>query len=248
MDNLLNSEQISKINAQINALVEQTIDQEMHLKNVEFKALQNQMNAHFIYNVLESIKMMAEIEEKYEISDATTALGKLLRYTMKWTDRHVTLREEIEYIFHYLKLINLRFDYEVQLMMDLPECIYDQSIPKMSLQPIIENAIYHGFEELSENRTLYMSAKVLKNEYMIEIMDTGNGMSKEMLEKLYQKLEGKIEAHSTIGNGIGLKNVQDRIKMSFGAQYGISIESKENVYTKVKLLMPMTVITAKSGV
>lgn len=247
MNNLQNYEQIYKMDAQIKKLTHENINKEIHLKNTELRALQNQMNAHFIYNVLESIKMMAEIGEHYEISDATTALGKLLRYTMKWTDHHVTLREELEYIEHYLKLINLRFDYEVQLIVELPECLYDQSLPKMSLQPIIENAIYHGFDEISENKTLYLSGKLLESEFMLEIMDTGRGMSTEALKRLYQKLDGTLETPSALGNGIGLKNVQERIKMSFGEKYGLQIESKENTYTKVKILMPMTIMTVRSG-
>ncbi|MCD7819940.1 MAG: histidine kinase, partial [Lachnospiraceae bacterium] len=96
----------------INELMEDNIHREVLAKNAEIRSLQNQINAHFIYNVLESIKMMAEIEEKYEISDAVTRLGRLLRYNMYWKSGTMTVREEIEYIRNYIALMNLRFDYE----------------------------------------------------------------------------------------------------------------------------------------
>ena len=141
--------QINKMLARIRQLMEDNINRERLVKNSEIKALQNQINAHFIYNVLESIKMMAEIDEEYDISDAVTALGKLLRYIMRWVSGNVTVEEEVDYIKNYLSLINLRFDYEIYLSLNIEDIIYKQEIPKMSLQPIVENAIYHGIEEMA---------------------------------------------------------------------------------------------------
>lgn len=135
----------------IERLMNENLARELLMKNSEIKALQNQINVHFIYNVLESIKMMAEIDEKYEISDAVTSLGKLLRYGMKFSSKNVTVEQEIEYIRNYLDLINLRFDFEIILAINIPQFIYKQEIPKMTLQPIVENAIYHGIEELAED-------------------------------------------------------------------------------------------------
>ena len=112
--------QINIMLARLKRLMEDNLNRELLVKNSEIRALQNQINAHFIYNVLESIKMMAEIDEKYEISDAITALGKLLRYSMKWTSGNVTVEQEIDYIHNYLALINLRFDYEIYLSLNLP--------------------------------------------------------------------------------------------------------------------------------
>lgn len=233
--------QINKMSEQIKALMQENVHREVLVKNSEIKALQNQINAHFIYNVLESIKMMAEIDEKYEISDATTALGKLLRYSMKWTSSHVSVQEELEYIKNYLKLINLRFDYEIKLNINMQEEVYDQNLPKMSLQPIIENAIYHGIEDQAEDTTISIRGTIENACVVIEITDTGKGMDEKTLEKLYKKMNGAIESSGGTGNGIGLKNVQDRIKMSFGESYGLSIVSKEDRYTKVKVIFPVTV-------
>lgn len=232
-------QQINKMLGRITHLMEDSIKREVLVKDSEIRALQNQINAHFIYNVLESIKMMAEIESKFEISDAVTALGKLLRYSMKWVSKNVTVSEEIDYIKNYLALINLRFDYEVYLSLNLPEQIYDQEIPKMSLQPIIENAIYHGIEELAEDTSIYMKGILYEDYCIIEITDSGRGMSDEEIDSLQKKIQGEIETTGTSGNGIGLKNVQDRIKISFGSDYGISIASKIDCYTKVMVKIPL---------
>lgn len=233
--------QINEMLVTIRRLMDENIHREVLMKDSEIRALQNQINAHFIYNVLESIKMMAEIDEKYEISDAITALGKLLRYSMKWSSGNVTVEEEIEYIKNYLSLINLRFDYEIYLSLNLPAIIYRQSIPKMSLQPIVENAIYHGIEQMAEDTTIYVKGVVEGKDCVIEITDAGKGMSEEDLEKLRKRIAGEADAGAGSGNGIGLKNVQERIHMSFGEEYGIEIASKLGCYTKVILRIPMQV-------
>ncbi len=230
--------QINKLLDYITQLMEDSIQRELLFKDSEIRALQNQINAHFIYNVLESIKMMAEIDGKFEISDAVTSLGKLLRYSMRWVSKNVTVEEEIDYIKNYLALMNLRFDYEIYLSQNIPERIYSQEIPKMSLQPIIENAIYHGIEGLAEDTSIYMKGIVYGDYCTIEITDSGSGMTEEELVELQKKIDGEIKTSGSSGNGIGLKNVQDRIKITFGTNYGISVASKKDCYTKVIVKIP----------
>ncbi|MBD5476348.1 MAG: histidine kinase [Lachnospiraceae bacterium] len=231
--------QINKMLDRIELLMKENIDREILAKNSQILALQNQINAHFIYNVLESIKMMAEIDEEYAISDAITSLGKLLRYSMRWVSGNVLVEEELEYIKNYLALINLRFDYEIYLSLNLQEEILRQEIPKMSLQPIIENAIYHGIEEIAEDTSIYMKGYIEGDDCILEITDSGRGMSEEQLQKLKAKLNGEIETSGGSGNGIGLKNVQDRIRMNFGEEYGIEIASKLGCYTKIIVRIPV---------
>ena len=231
--------QINTMLTRLKQLMEDNLKRELLVKNSEIRALQNQINAHFIYNVLESIKMMAEINEEYEISDAITTLGKLLRYSMKWVSSNVTVEREIEYIQNYLVLINLRFDYEIYLSLNIPEEILVQEIPKMSLQPIVENSIYHGIEQMAEDTNIYIKGFQEGEDCIIEITDAGRGMSDEEVRRLYQKISGEIDSGGGSGNGIGLKNVQDRIKMSFGPEYGIEISSKLGCFTKVRVRVPM---------
>ena len=213
---------------------------DLNKRQAQYLALQNQINAHFIYNVLESIKMMAEIDEEYAISDAVTALGKLLRYSMKWVSGNVLVEQELEYIKNYMALINLRFDYEIYLSLNLPELVLKQEIPKMFLQPIVENAIYHGIEQMAEDTNIYIKGILDGDDCVIEITDAGKGMSEEEVEKLRLKIAGKIDSNGGSGNGIGLKNVQDRIHIAFGDQYGIEIASKLGCYTKIMVRIPIT--------
>lgn len=230
--------QLNKMLDRIQELMDENMKRQMLVKNSEIRALQNQINAHFIYNVLESIKMMAEIDEKYEISDAITALGKLLRYSMRWVSGNVKLEEELEYIKSYMVLINLRYDYEIILALNLPEELLSQEIPKMSLQPIVENAILHGIEPLSEDSTIYIKGWIEKDDCIIEISDTGQGMTDAQVRALEDKINGAVEESGGNGHGIGLKNVQDRIHMSFGGNYGIRIASKYGCYTKIAIRLP----------
>lgn len=232
--------QLNKMLDRIQELMQENIDREVLVKNSEIRALQNQINAHFIYNVLESVKMMAEIDEEYEISDAITSLGKLLRYSMRWVSGNVKVNEELEYIKNYMALINLRYDFEVHLSINLDDALMDQEIPKMSLQPIVENAILHGIEPLGEESTIYIKGWVDDDTTFIEITDAGQGMSDEELEKLLEKLEGHIDTAGGRRGGIGLKNVQDRVRMAFGKEYGITVSTKKNCYTKVAIKMPFS--------
>lgn len=231
--------QINKMLDRIEELMKESINRELLVKNSEIRALQNQINAHFIYNVLESIKMMAEIDAEYAISDAITSLGKLLRYSMRWVSGNVRVEEEVEYIENYLALINLRFDYEIYLSLNISPAIMKQEIPKMSLQPIIENAIYHGIEEMAEDTNIYVKGYAQGDECVIEITDAGKGMTEETLCRVREKLNGEMDAGGGKGNGIGLKNVQDRIHISFGEDYGLQINSKQGCYTKVAMHVPL---------
>ena len=223
----------------IENLMKENIDREVLAKNSEIRALQNQINAHFIYNVLESIKMMAEIEEKYDISDAITSLGKLLRYSMRWVSGNVTVGEELDYIQDYMALINLRYDYPIHLGVNIPPELMNLEIPKMSLQPLVENAILHGIEPLGVESTLYIKGQIEDGDCVIEVSDSGRGMSEEEIAILRKRIESALEVNGGKGNGIGLKNVHDRIVMAFGKGYGLSMYSKEGLYTKAVVKIPV---------
>ena len=233
------SSEINRMLRRIKELNQDNLDRQLLAKNAQIKSLQNQINAHFMYNVLESIKMMAEIEEKYDISDAITSLGKMLRYSMKWMTGTVTVEEEITYIKNYLNLLNLRFDYEIYLSLNMPEEICHMQIPKMLLQPLVENAVYHGIEEMAEDTNIYIKGQLVdEDNCTIEVSDAGCGMDEKALEELRHKIYSQTRSTEESGHGIGLKNVQDRVQLYFGEQYGIEIFSKEGCYTKVLIHLP----------
>ena len=221
----------------INQLMKENIRSEVLKKDFELRALQNQIDSHFLFNVLETIKMMAEIREEYNISDALTSLGKLLRYGIHITSQKVEVQEEIAYIQNYMVLINYRYEYDIFLSINLPTDILQQKIPKMTLQPIVENAIIHGIEELAEDTNIYIKG-ILYDDYVeIEITDQGIGMHQKEVEILRKKISGEIESTGKT-NGIGLKNVQDRLQAVFGENYGIEIVSRKDCFTKVIVRIP----------
>ncbi len=222
----------------IKELMKEKVNRQTLIKDSEIRALQNQINAHFIYNVLESIKMMAEIEGLFDISDAITSLGKLLRYSMKWRSPKVKVKEEIGYVENYIALLNLRYDYEIILNVMLPERILEQAVPKMCIQPIVENAIKHGIEELAEDTTILIKGRMLEDYFLIEVTDSGVGMNEEQIERLKMKIRGELVEEKQSSNGIGLKNVQDRIVLCFGPEYGLEVVSKEGCFTKIIIKIP----------
>jgi len=241
--------QLNRMLDRIQELMQENVNREVLIKNSEIRALQNQINAHFIYNVLETIKMMAEIDEEYEISDAITALGKLLRYSMRWVSGNVSLREELEYIKNYLVLMNLRYDFTIFLSVNLNDSMMDQELPKMSLQPIVENAVLHGIEPMAEDATIYIKGWYEGEDCIIEITDAGSGMTDEQHEKLVHRMNGEVEptGGNSKSNGIGLKNVHDRIQMAFGKEYGLSFATKLGLYTKVAVRLPRKEAALKSA-
>lgn len=240
------NDEITLLGVQINEMIEhieqlnsENVKRQLTMKNAEIKSLQNQINAHFMYNVLESIKMMAEIKEDYEISDAVTSLGQMFRYSMKWTSGLVELKEEIEYIQKYLNLLNLRFDYEIYLSLNIPHEFMDFQIPKMSLQPIVENSVYHGIEDMAEDTSIYI--KVYEDEEKgilnIEVSDAGKGISEDKLKEIKVNLYLPHEDESS-EHGRALRNVNERIQMFFGKEYGLDIFSKKGLFTKVVIQLP----------
>ena len=225
---------------QLRQLMEDNIRRETQIQSAETRALQNQINAHFIYNVLEAIKMMAEIDEEYEIADAVTTLAKLLRYSMKLESGGVLLERELDYIQNYITLMNLRFDYVISLCMDIPPELLGQKAPKISLQPIVENAVIHGAAALASDTTITVRGIIdrERGRFSIQIIDEGRGMEAADLARLHRQIAGEEPAPAGSGNGIGLSNVQSRIRMAFGSEYGLQVSSRPGQGTTVSVTLP----------
>jgi two-component system sensor histidine kinase YesM len=195
--------------------------------------------------------MMAEIEAQYTISDALTSLGGMMRYSLKWTSHHVRLKDEIGHIRNYIAIMNIRYDHRLELVLDIPAAYLDQEVLKMSLQPIIENAVKHGMrleQTQKPKMTITIRAYTELEDMMIEIEDDGIGMSSRKLSDLNQKIQMDEADYQYIGNqitesyqegsGIGLRNVNQRISMFYGKDYGIRVESKEGSSTLVIMSLP----------
>lgn len=234
----------------INRLIADAVNKQASTKEAELRALKTQIDSHFLYNTLENIKMMAEIEEKYDISDALTSLGEMMRYNLKWKHDFVVLQEEITHIKNYIDIMNLRLDNRLDLRVTIPNELLEQEILKMSLQPIVENSVKHGISPIINSRqgVVGITACLIDDDFVvIEICDNGIGMSPHELDEVNKKIQMQDEQvidHGSIQkeNGIGLRNVNERIKLHYGNEYGIHVESLEGQYTKVVVKLPCLII------
>nr|WP_285291740.1 histidine kinase [Bacillus sp. ISL-35] len=235
----------------MNGLIAEAVNKQAAAKETELKALKTQIDSHFLYNTLENIKMMAEIEGEYAISDAVTSLGEMMRYNLKWKNDFVILEEELNYIKNYVDIMNLRLDGRLTLTIDVPSELRDQEVLKMSLQPIIENAIKHGIipNHQKDRGILQVSARYSDDYVIIEIQDNGVGMTQEQCEALNRSIQTGEEHQnhgSKGGNGIGIHNVNERIQLYYGTEYGVFVTSVKGEFTMVTLKMPCKIMKGGS--
>jgi len=231
--------------SKINKLIAESVNKEAATKEAELNALKTQIDAHFLYNTLENIKMMAEIDGKYDISDALTSLGEMMRYNLRWKKDFVSLQEEVSHIRNYIEIMNIRLDQRLELHVDIPSHLENQKVLKMSFQPIVENAVKHGLQHVLHEKKGIISIKVFSNDkdVTVVIADNGIGMDTFMLQKLKNSLQEGTDLAETSnrmknGSGIGLYNVHERIQLYYGHDYGLTIESKKGHYTKVMVTIP----------
>ncbi|GFP74318.1 sensor histidine kinase [Clostridium fungisolvens] len=221
----------------INVLIKDSIDKKTVTKEAELKALKNQLDAHFLYNTLENIRMMAEIEENYTVSDSLASLGEMMRYNMKWDRDYVPLFEEINHIKNYIALMAIRFEHNISLRINIDERLMDKDVLKLSLQPLVENAVKHGLSKklVKEDGTIVVDGKEDKEFTYITITDNGCGIDEASLIELKEFLNS---SEQNTKHGLGMKNVNERIKIYYGEYYGIDIVSKKGYFTKIILKLP----------
>lgn len=204
---------------------------------VELKMLQSQINPHFLYNSLETIRGMALEEGREEIAIFSASLGKLLRYNLRNSSLTVSLREEVKFCEIYLQIQKFRFEDRFDYSFELHENVLDLIVPKFSLQPIVENCFAHSIGDRNQTIKIAITAQLLSNSTLnIKIIDTGIGMSEEVLNELSERL--KENSSSLNGQQIGIMNVHQRIRYLFGLNYGIAIKSEENRGTEIILHLP----------
>jgi two-component system sensor histidine kinase YesM len=236
----------------INSLIADAVNKQAAAKETELKALKTQIDSHFLYNTLENIKMMAEIEGQYDISDAVTSLGEMMRYNLRWKNDFIVFEEELHYIQNYIDIMNLRLDNSLVLHIDVPKELLDQEVLKMSLQPIIENAIKHGLSSVLYSRpgSIHVMARKEEKSAFIEIKDNGIGMNQVQCDKLNESIHSEQEESEQTkgsGNGIGLRNVNERIQLYYGKASGVSVSSIEGEFTAVLIRIPYKSMKGGSG-
>lgn len=209
------------------------LEQEAKRKS-ELDALQSQINPHFLYNTLDSIVWMAENEKSEDVITMVTALARLFRISISKGKNIIGVQQEIEHARNYLIIQKTRYKnkFEFDISVD-PKVVHYRTL-KLILQPIIENAIYHGIEYMVDKGVISISVEVEEEKLLFKITDNGLGMPKEVVDSLLSK-----ELKSSKGSGVGVKNVHERIQLCFGKEYGIEIESEIEMGTTVKLWLPL---------
>lgn len=216
----------------IDELIGEVADSRLRKQEAEMRALQSQINPHFIYNTLETIRMMAELNDDDRVSAMTYTLGQMLRYSLTKGIEVGTVGSELEHLEHYLYLQNMRFRDKFTLKLDVPEHMLGIPMLKLVLQPVVENAIYHGLEKREGPGEIGISAYNLGSDAFFVLTDNGIGMSRETVDKLNERFDKLIYDKSTKG-GIGLQNVNERIKLHYGDDYGLQVESRLGQGTRV---------------
>lgn len=211
----------------------------------QYAELQNQINPHFLYNTLETIRGQAILDDNYKIADMTETLARYFRYNISRSKDDVTLEQELENIQNFIKIHQYRFPgrFRFDIYPHVKREAYaDCKIPKMTLQPIVENAIFHGLEQKMDHGKIQIHIDAAADKLMVIVADNGVGMSPERLEELKQRLaaaESRVELSSPKEhNGIAMTNVNSRLKMLYGEEYGLSIASTLGLGTEVEVTIP----------
>ncbi|MGN0413099.1 MAG: sensor histidine kinase [Lachnospiraceae bacterium] len=221
---------------QLNRYVEQVYLSEIQRKNAEINALQTQIDPHFLYNTLESIKAKALLSGDDDAAEMITILGNMFRWSSKTGKKVASLEEELEYVKNYLTLQSYRYNQQLDISIDVKEEYLDYMVPKLILQPIIENVIKHALDGIEGNKLVGIYARKKDAVLEITVYDNGRGIPKEQLEELWKRLS---ENNQDEFESIGIQNVNQRLKLMYGAEYGLKIQSIENQGTAVKILLPV---------
>ncbi|MFN7250363.1 MAG: sensor histidine kinase [Anaerobacillus sp.] len=217
---------------QINFLMQENYRKLILIKDSEYKTLQAQVNPHFLYNTLESINWAAKMKGHHQISKMAEALGYILRSSINMKETLITLEEELRIVESYITIQSVRFEERLSFHIDIPKSIYTCTVPKFILQPLVDNSIKYGLEQIVGTIHISLYCEVENNYIVLTIEDDGPGIKEELVNGIRK---GDYESN---GNGIGLKNVHERIQILFGEQYGIQIESQLQIGTKIHIRLP----------
>jgi two-component system sensor histidine kinase YesM len=221
---------------EINELSDQQIKAASELRTAEFKALQAQINPHFLYNTLDMINWLAKKGLNDEVSEAVQTLSKFYKMTLRKGNITVTLEEELEHVSLYIQLQNMRYDNKIHFTVDVPDNMLEYTIPKITFQPIVENAILHGIlGKESKEGNIVITGWIEEDTLVFLISDDGIGIPDE---KVHQLFAGKFESKK--GSGIAISNVHSRLQLFYDTKFGLSYRSMVGKYTEVEIRIPAT--------
>lgn len=229
----------------VNAVTKEHYSAKVMNRQSKIDSLQSQINPHFLYNTLECIRGEAILQKCDSIAGMAKSLASFFRYSISRKENIVPIPDELNNIKHYFLIQNYRFENKFRFEIiseEDEERYYTWLIPKMTIQPIVENAIFHGLETKTGNCGVKIYLNATEDKVILTVSDNGVGMNEETLERLRQRMEygdADAETKSAHGNGIALYNVNQRIKLFFGSEYGLQVYSTEGVGTDVEIVIPI---------
>jgi len=235
----------NKMVEDMNHLMNSIYREQITRKEAELKALQSQMNPHFLFNTLESVNWMAQMNNVPEISDTVSNLSSLIEANIGRDSRLITLSEEIAYIDQYIAIVKRRLEDRLEFHEIIDQNVLHVRIPRLLIQPLVENAVYHGIERVRRKGIIELKAESEDDKLIISVYDNGVGISTEELDKRSDTLSMDDDAYFKMigkrGKSIGIENVNRRIKLFYGQEYGLKLESGEGQYTRVTASIPLEV-------
>jgi two-component system sensor histidine kinase YesM len=236
------SQCFNDMSREIDILVNRVYKEQLTRKEAEIKTLQAQINPHFLFNTLESINWMARLNNVDEISEMVTALSALMEAGIGKGGPLVTIKEEIDFVDSYILIMKNRYGERLDFNKSIDSSLLGIKVPKLLLQPLVENAIYHGVDKFRKQGKIYLIIRKIDQRVEIEVLDNGQGMTEENIRELNKNLNEGNDAYlfsENSGMGIGLKNVNRRIKLFYGVEYGVRVESIYEEYMKVVVTIPV---------
>lgn len=220
----------------VEELIATVIIEQKYESDLKYEALRAQINPHFLFNTLNTIKWSAMMSGSENVSKMISALGKLLEVSMNKGEDEITLREELELTECYLYIQNIRFNDKFTLNFEAVEQVRNLKILKLILQPIVENSIIHGLKSKTSGGEIRISATIKENKLLVLVQDNGVGISKDKINHILDpEQDPKLLKYSNIG----LINIHERLKIKYGDEYGLIIESEEGKGTTVSILLPV---------
>ena len=223
----------TEVLAECEKLMEQSEKEQKAKRRYELKVLQSQINPHFLYNTLDSIIWMAEWGKNQEVVKMTSSLARLLRRSISNEQEVVTIEEEIDYTEAYLTIQKMRYQDKLEYEIEAEPDIRKEETVKLVLQPVVENAIYHGIKYKEGKGLIQIRGFREGGDIILQVEDDGRGMDQDTLEHIFEK-----HVRDTKSNGVGLQNVHERIRLYYGAAYGLSFESEPGKGTVVTIRLP----------
>lgn len=206
----------------VTVLRDANYEKQLHLKDATIKILEQQINPHFLYNTLDMINWMAQVEGAQDISTVVLSLGKLFRASISMEKDLIPLEQELTFLKSYIKIQKIRFNERLNFTIDISDDLLNMMIPKLSLQPLVENAIKHGMESLIDTCYIALSAAETEQDYILTLSNTGSIFDNDLLNRI------KNNDLKPLGTGVGLTNIDSRLKLLFGNEYGLKFDNRDS--------------------